>query len=81
MQQPNWQMRRHGSGLDYSIGLGHLLQGQFEGSPLPAIRAFTNPGGNVTLTVGDIVITAEEAVVENGEIQLTANARVRLRAK
>jgi hypothetical protein len=37
--------------------------------------------GNVTLTVGDLVITAEEAVVENGEIQLTGNARVRLPAK
>ncbi len=37
--------------------------------------------GNVTLTVGDIVITAEEAVVDNGEIQLTGNARVRLPAK
>ena len=36
--------------------------------------------GNVTLTVGDIVITAEEAVIENGEIQL-GNARVRLPAK
>ena len=36
--------------------------------------------GNVTLTVGDTVITTDEAVVQNGEIQLT-NARVRLRAK
>ena len=36
--------------------------------------------GNVTLTVGDIVITAEEAVVENGEIRL-GNARVRLPTK
>jgi hypothetical protein len=36
--------------------------------------------GNVTLTVGDIVITAEEAVVENGEIQL-GNARVRVATK
>ena len=37
--------------------------------------------GNVTLTVGDIVITAEEAVVDKGEIQLTGNARVSLPAK
>jgi hypothetical protein len=34
--------------------------------------------GNVTLHYGDIVITADEAVVRDGEIQLGANARVRL---
>ena len=34
--------------------------------------------GNVTLSYGDIVITADEAVVKDGEIQLGANARVRL---
>jgi len=34
--------------------------------------------GNVTLNYGDIVITADEAVVRDGEIQLGANARVRL---
>ena len=34
--------------------------------------------GNVTLSYGDIVMTADEAVVEDGEIQLGANARVRL---
>jgi len=49
------------------------------------IESRSSPGdfraqGNVTLTVGDIVITAEEAVVENGEIQL-GNARVRLPTK
>ncbi len=37
--------------------------------------------GNVTVTVGDIVITAEEAVLEKGEIQLTGNSRVRLSGK
>src|SRR5687767_2494058 len=36
--------------------------------------------GNVTLTVGDMVITAEDAVVEKGEIHL-GNARVRLPAR
>jgi hypothetical protein len=49
------------------------------------IESRSSPGdfraqGNVTLTVGDIVITAEEAVVEKGEIQL-GNARVRLPTK
>ena len=34
--------------------------------------------GNVTLTYGDIVMTADEAVVKDGEIQLGANARVHL---
>jgi hypothetical protein len=34
--------------------------------------------GNVTLSYGDIVMTADEAVVRDGEIQLGANARVRL---
>jgi hypothetical protein len=37
--------------------------------------------GNVTLTIGDLVITADDAVVDKGEIHLTANARVRLPAK
>ena len=37
--------------------------------------------GNVTITIGDVVITAEEAVLEKGEIQLTGNARVRPSAK
>lgn len=37
--------------------------------------------GHVTLSVGGIVITADDAVVENGEIQLTGNSRVRLPAK
>jgi hypothetical protein len=34
--------------------------------------------GNVTLSYGDIVITADDAVVKDGEIQLGANARVRV---
>ena len=34
--------------------------------------------GNVTLTYGDIVITTDDAVVKDGEIQLGANARVRV---
>jgi hypothetical protein len=37
--------------------------------------------GNVTLTVGDVVITADDAVVDEGAIQLLGNARVRLPAK
>ena len=49
------------------------------------IEARSSPGdfraqGNVTLTVGDIVITAEGAVVEKCEIEL-GNARVRLPTK
>jgi hypothetical protein len=37
--------------------------------------------GNVTLSVGDIVITADDAVVANGEVQLTGNSRLRVPAK
>ena len=34
--------------------------------------------GNVTLTYGDLVITTDDAVLKDGEIQLGANARVRV---
>ena len=37
--------------------------------------------GNVALTVGDLVIKADDAVFDEGEIQLTGNARVRLPAR
>jgi hypothetical protein len=37
--------------------------------------------GNVTLMVGEIVITADDAVVNEREIQLTGNSRVQLPAK
>jgi len=47
----------------------HPLRGRAEG-----FRA----QGNVTLTYGDVVLTADDAVVKDGEIQLGANARVRL---
>jgi hypothetical protein len=37
--------------------------------------------GNVALTVADVVIKADDVVFDEGEIQLTGNARVRLPAK
>jgi hypothetical protein len=37
--------------------------------------------GNVALTVGDLVIRADDVVFDEGEIQLTGNARVRLPEK
>jgi hypothetical protein len=37
--------------------------------------------GNVALTVGDLVIKADDVVFEQGEIQLAGNARVRVPAR
>jgi hypothetical protein len=52
---------------------------------LQADKGETGPNGaylqNVTLTIGDVVVTADDALVIGTEIQLGVNARMRSPAK
>ena len=64
-----------------NISQYRLSAGKTEVS-VQADKVETRPNGaylqNVTLTIGDVVVTADDAVVIGTEIQLGANARIRI---